>query len=371
LQQPKICFRIGDLTKVALIGTKGDFSKANGRGVHRYMYELYNGMKDKDKDVIIDKIEAPSLPIVHTAFGLTFLFANLFRDFSKYDVVHNLSLKPFFNLGRKRFVLLSTVHDLARFERGELGGTGKQSVKMKLWKGITVRLSLASVLRSDVIIAASSLTKRDLVRLLGFDSKRIFVINPGSGDARFFSKIKAKKRKRTFILGYVGSFLKKKNVEFAIRSFRKVKGREFRFEVWGNKAYEYERLLELSRGDDRIKFMGFAPEDKIVDIYDGFDAFVFPALYEGFALPIFEAKARGLPVIACKNAQIPEETLKYCFLAGDEEEMAKILVMLRKKGYDKKTMRRALEYARSFTWEKTCDNTIEIYKKAIKSREGI
>ena len=352
--------------RVALIGSRGDFSKANGRGVHRYMYELYNGMKSSEKDITIEKIETPSFPIIHTVFGLTFLFANLFKDFNNYDIVHNLSLKPFFNLRRKSYVLISTVHDLARFERGELGDTGKQSIKMKLWKSITVNLSFASVLRSDAIIACSSLTKKDLASLFGFDKEKIFVVNLGSGDKRFFSRLKAKPRKKTFTLGYMGSFLKKKNVEFAIKSFKKVKGDEFRFEVWGKKAYEYENLVELAKDDNRIKFMGFAPEDKIVSIYDSFDAFVFPALYEGFALPIFEAQLRGIPVIACENAEIPEETLKYCLLAKDEKEIAEILMKLKKRGYDKKRIAEAIRYAKGFTWEKTCNMTLEIYKKIFK-----
>ena len=50
--------------------------------------------------------------------------------------------------------------------------------------------------------------------------------------------------------------------------------------------------------------MGFAPEEKLVSIYDSFDAMVFPTLYEVFELPILEAQSREIPVIVYKMEKL-------------------------------------------------------------------
>ena len=51
--------------------------------------------------------------------------------------------------------------------------------------------------------------------------------------------------------------------------------------------------------------MGLALEERLIGIYDSFDVFAFPSLYEGFGLPILEAQSRGLPVIIYKYGKIP------------------------------------------------------------------
>ena len=112
-------------------------------------------------------------------------------------------------------------------------------------------------------------------------------------------------------------------------------------------------------------FNGFAPESRLVQIYDSFDVFVFPSYYEGFGLPILEAQARDLPVIIYKKAKIPVEVRKYCFEAESQEHMAQIIEDLKENGYNEKLQMKATKYARSFTWEKTAKETLEVYKKLI------
>ena len=105
---------------------------------------------------------------------------------------------------------------------------------------------------------------------------------------------------------------------FAVRAFKKIDERGVAFRVWGRESYDYKMAVAAAAGDRAIEFMGFAPDDKIVQIYDSFDVFVFPSTYEGFGIPIIEAMSRGLPVIINKEGRIPEEVRKYCFEAKDE-----------------------------------------------------
>ena len=109
--------------------------------------------------------------------------------------------------------------------------------------------------------------------------------------------------------------------------------------------------------------MGPAPENRILNIYDSFDAFVFPSLYEGFGLPILEAQSRGLPVIIYKYGKIPKEVRKYCFEAESPEHMAQIIEDLKENGYNEKLRKKATNYARSFTWVRFYENVFGVLQK--------
>ena len=93
---------------------------------------------------------------------------------------------------------------------------------------------------------------------------------------------------------------------------------------------------------------------------------MFPSYYEGFGLEILEAQARGLPVIIYKHAKIPNEIKRYCFEAESPEHMAQIIEELKENGYNEKQRKKAMEYARSFTWEKTAKETLEVYNKILE-----
>ena len=113
--------------------------------------------------------------------------------------------------------------------------------------------------------------------------------------------------------------------------------------------------------------MGFAPENKIVKVYDSFDVLVHPTLYAGFELEIIEAQSRGIPVIICKFGIIPKEVRKYCFEAEDEAHAASIIEDLKENGYDKKKMNEAKEYAKRFTWSRCAKETLGVYDNILNN----
>ena len=47
--------------------------------------------------------------------------------------------------------------------------------------------------------------------------------------------------------------------------------------------------------------------------------------------------------------------------------MAQIIKDIKENGYNEKLRKKATEYARSFTWEKTAKETLEVYGKVLKS----
>ncbi len=349
--------------RVGLLGVEGHFSKDSGFGIERYMYELYYNIKSmKSRDFSVSKVELKKLPIIGS--GLSFDLVSRYKDFSEFDILHNLmSLKFSKPKMLRKNILITTAHDFQPILYPEFMFEGKPRFKDRLWLNLVIKPGLESTLKSDYISANSSQTKEEAVKL-GFDKNRIFIVNHGI-DKRFMQSIKAKKNRYRFIVGYIGAMRKRKNLEFGIKAANIIKNsNNIIFDIWGKKEFEYGHLANIYKNKN-INFKGFAPESDLINIYDSFNAFIFPSYHEGEGLPILEAQARGLPVIIYKYGKIPKEVRKYCFEAESPEHMAQIIENLKENGYDKKLRKKATEYARSFTWKRCAKETLEVYKKVL------
>jgi len=369
--------------KVLMVGRKGYFDKGNeyGSGIPRYANELYKNLK---RYINIDYIEFASPSIIFPGFGvLSDLLQNekffgIHKSNLEYNIIHNPD--PGIRLSYKKknnLVYITTVHDLIPILEPEIvndipryGILKSRIVNSLLYHINEISVTLGNntvkenISNSDYLICNSTQTKRELINF-GIESGKISVINLGI-DKRFFKSIEQDKKINKFIIGHIGGgLIYRKNLGFAIDAIRQIRDKNILFEIYGNIS-KYALMLKETKPDERIKFMGFAPEEKIVEIYDSFDVFVFPSLYEGFGLPILEAQARGLPVIIYKYGKIPKEVRKYCFEAESPEHMAQIIEQLKENGYNEKERKKAMEYARSFTWEKTAKETLDVYKKVLE-----
>jgi len=56
---------------------------------------------------------------------------------------------------------------------------------------------------------------------------------------------------------------------------------------------------------DRIKILGFIPDEDLPYLYSLADLFVYPSLYEGFGLPPLEAIACRTAVVTSNVSSIP------------------------------------------------------------------
>ena len=291
--------------RVLLIAGKDDFNEDVSKvtGIGRYVREVYEGLKKQ-----ID-VEAYPLFDYSSIFSSAIsLIKGTFHDYSSYDIIHLLSPKPFFPLRKGKAKWITTVHDLFFLKYNE----SKPSPFMQ-------KIYLKSILSSDALIAVSSLVKED-VEKLGY-KKKIFVVNPGIGE-EFFTSPKRPEKKDAIKIGYIGRLdSERKDLIRGIEVFRKIKEKNVIFELWGNYNPDseiFKRIKKESEEDPRIRIMGSAPDEKLVEIYDSFDVFFFPTKEEGFGLPIIEAQARGVPVIVFKDARIPEEVCNYCIRINEE-----------------------------------------------------
>jgi glycosyltransferase involved in cell wall biosynthesis len=96
---------------------------------------------------------------------------------------------------------------------------------------------------------------------------------------------------------------------------------------------------------------------------------VYPSLYEGFGFPPLEAMALGTPVVAADRGSLPEVLGDAALLVDpqDDRAVAQAIESVIKRSELRERLRRAgIGRARTFTWEKCAERTIEVYREVLK-----
>src|SRR5262249_43050854 len=100
-------------------------------------------------------------------------------------------------------------------------------------------------------------------------------------------------------LRYVGHLSQRKGVSYLFEAMRQLRSVATLTLVGPRVGGDCPVLeSELKRHD----WLGTVPHGRVLDLMAEHDLFVFPSLFEGFALVILEAMAQGLPVIATPNS---------------------------------------------------------------------
>jgi glycosyltransferase involved in cell wall biosynthesis len=142
--------------------------------------------------------------------------------------------------------------------------------------------------------------------------------------------------------------------------------------VVGARKWKYSPIFETVKQlglENHVHFMGFVPEDELPALYNGADLFVFPSLYEGFGLPVLEAMACGTPVITSNVSSLPEVAGNAALLVDpyNVDELADAMRRILSDPALAADLRaRGLERAQQFSWERTAQETLAVYKHVLE-----
>ncbi len=221
---------------------------------------------------------------------------------------------------------------------------------------------------ADSIIAISERTKQDIMELGGVSNDRIRVIYQ-SYAPRFSEAVDPQRIADVrqhyhlpdrFILN-VGTIEQRKNLRLAVDALPLLPS-DIHLVAVGRQT-GYAKSLPQS---NRLHLLSGVPDDHLAAIYHLAEAFVYPSRYEGFGIPIIEAIAAGLPVVACTGSCLEEAGGPSCLYVDpdDAEGMAAaILSVLDGADGREERIRLSQQYIERFRGTDVAGQVLEIYRE--------
>ncbi|HLB95650.1 MAG TPA: glycosyltransferase family 1 protein [Patescibacteria group bacterium] len=219
------------------------------------------------------------------------------------------------------------------------------------------------------ILTDSEFVKKDLGRFYPIDPRRISVV-PLGYDEQTYRPLKTKTSKKPYLF-YVGRLEEKKNIVGMLRAYRilrKEKAIKHEFLLAGRPGFGFERIKkEIDLLPAEIKpdviILGFVDQQKYVELLKNASILFFCSFFEGFGLPLLEAMASGIPVVASNRTSIPEVCGKAAILVDPSKpfDMAVALSkIIHNRGLEKALISKGLARASLYSWEKTARKTLAI-----------
>jgi len=235
-----------------------------------------------------------------------------------------------------------------------------------------------SIKRARAILAISEATRDDIVRLYGRRPEAI-TVTPLAAEQRFLDATNLPAPPgwpETYLL-YVGALAPRKNLMSLLQAYAQARaqGIEDALVLAGTGRSDYvaalrSKAIALHIIED-VAFAGYVPDELLPAAYLNARAFAYVSLYEGFGLPVLEAMACGLPVIASATSSFPEIVGDAGILVDPADitglEKA-IITLLTEEDRRQELASKARERARRFSWDDVARRTLEAYLKTA-SRE--
>lgn len=341
--------------KVAIVsGASKKLDSVRGIGVHTN--EIIKGIHRISKDIKVDLLE-------------------MSENFSKYDVVHFTSFRPFFislpfqKPRGTKFVI--TIHDLIQLIYPKVYKPGiKGSIKFFINK-ILIKKYV------DKIITISETSKKDICRFLAVDPDivKVIYLAPKS-EYKPISKQTAFKIIKKFNLPekfvfYYGDINYNKNINVLIKACELL---DIKLVIAGKQALEIEtmdlkhpenmHLLNLNLSN--VIRLGYVSDEEANAILNSAICLVQPSLYEGFGLSVLHAMASGCPVIVSKTQALVEIGGDACLVFNPNSSIdlsIKIKEVIENKKMASGLVSKGYLHAKKFNWETAALETLAVYEK--------
>jgi alpha-1,3-rhamnosyl/mannosyltransferase len=265
--------------------------------------------------------------------------------------------------GRK---LLTTVYDLIPLKQG--------LARHRLVARAGYGSYLKGLGRVDTLFAISNETARDLVDMLGLDSRRILVAPPGIDLPA--SKSAGASHARPYFL-FLGGPDPNKNVSVLLRAMAICSELPEVLNIAGHWLPKQVAALNavLAHGGlgERVHHIGFVPADELAGLMRDATALVVPSRYEGFGLPVGEGLAAGAAVIH-SNLAVLKETSAGAALTFSPDSAEELAACLRRVATDaavRNELRRlGADRAVTLTWDAAVQTTLDAYRAIARIHDG-
>jgi glycosyltransferase involved in cell wall biosynthesis len=252
------------------------------------------------------------------------------------------------------------VHDVIPLEVPALEGWSR-------W--LRYRAALPRIVRSaDRVVTVSAATLLSLHKLVGVDLGKCRIVHEGGPEPRPSTAL----RDPRHVL-YVGSLLGRKNVETLADAVACAPGLPPLRLAGPLPPHHRDRLASWTEkaGQGRVTHHGFVSDDELDALYAGATALAVPSLAEGFGLPMLEAMARSVPVVASDLPVVREVVGDAALLVTDPlnpREWAEKLSRAAEPAVRASLIEAGLRRLERFSWPAAAAATLEVLDEAARSR---
>ncbi len=338
-------------------------------------YLLYNPKKSKKYDLdTYPKIVIEKTPLgflynkFKSLWRLVFITNQIKKD--KLNIYHGLSgeIPLFLSKNCKKVV---TIHDLIFIRYPELYTFFDK--KIHEWK------FKYAANNSDIIVAISEQTKKDLIDFFGINPDKIKVIYQGCNAV--FKETYSKQEKTEVIKKYnlpkdfilnVGTIEKRKN---ALTIVKAIKNTSIPLVLIGKKTKYYseiETFIEENKMNGQVLCLKGLTIKELAILYQAATLFIYPSIFEGFGIPIIEALYSGTPVISSTGGCFSEAGGASTIYINPEDDVAlyaEILKLWNNEDTRNEISQKGKEFARQFNDEIIAHHWQMLYKSILKERK--
>ncbi len=292
--------------------------------------------------------------------------AAVYRD--RPDVLHVQYAGPLLPLP-ERCSLVATIHDVSFVDVPEFFSLADRTL-LRLGVGRTIR-------QARRIITVSEFSKARLIKAYGIPEDKIHVVYNAAGSEFRPAQHDGYRTDPPYVV-MVADLSRRKNQVNLIRAFSIFARRHPHHLLLAGRDSATSQPIREEAGrsgvGDRIRFLGYVPDQELPRLYQQADLCVYPSLYEGFGLPVVEAMACGTPVVTSRVSALPEVAGGAALLA-DPQDPADLCAAMETAARDRDRWRRAgLLRAKRFSWREAAGQSVAVYREAsatVGGRAGI
>jgi len=341
-----------------------------------YLYSPTRGQENLKSQII----KGDNIKYIYSKYNFSSILSSLWRERyivrdlikDKVDIYHGLSGELPINIKKTGIKTIVTIHDLIFLSHPEW----YSPLDVKIYK----HKFYSTLQQADKIIAISECTKRDILTFGNKNSlnpivkeENIEVIYQSYNN--IFNTTITKEEKshlkqkyslpNDFILS-VGTIEERKNLLLAIKAITEITNVNLiiigkQKGAYANRIKEY---IDCHRLGNRVRFLENISNEELRIFYSMAKLFVYPSIYEGFGIPIVEAIANNLPVIATKGSCLEEAGGPYSYYIDpySVEEMKEAINILYNNEDKRLTMiNKSREYIQKFNNTNITQQVLNLY----------
>jgi glycosyltransferase involved in cell wall biosynthesis len=259
----------------------------------------------------------------------------------------------------------------------------------RYWLGLFKTFGVSAAKKASAVVTVTSYAKDQIAKYSGIDAANIIPIHIGPKSSITEPQQNTATNNYEHLLNkkyilHVGTIEKRKNLSTLITAFELLlqnNPQEIYLVIVGQKSNKptlqddaiFKMVAASTLLKERVVFTGYLSDSETATLYKHAALYVFPSINEGFGIPILEAFAHQVPVLASNNSCLPEVAgnAAICFDPYNAVALSTLIAQtLNDPALIQSLQQRGTERLTHFCWSKTLDVLEAVFERSINNAKA-